>query len=119
MDTILRQMRKKMVLDALKDKFWHIRELALDKVNSLTGEDLETAKGIVKSMLEMDPKSTRSCKKQFQVIELLIDNEEERKEMYANAVMNDRSYDVVSEALAGLASIFSGLGNGRSEEVGK
>lgn len=95
---------QKMVLDALKDKFWHIRELALDKVNSLTGESATAAIDIVKSMVENDPKS-RVRARAITVLETIEESEETRKNIYANAVMNDRSYDVVSEALAGLASI--------------
>ena len=97
---------EKMVLDALKDKFWHIRELALDKVSSLTGENATAALEIVKSMMEMDPKS-RVRSRAISVLETILKDEEMRKNMYAKAVQNDRSYDVVSEALAGLASIDS------------
>lgn len=96
---------QKLVLDALKDKFWHIRELALDKVSSLTGEHKTMAIATVKNMLELDPKSSVRSKA-IQVLETMISEDEDtRKVLYSRAVQNDKSYSVISEALAGLANI--------------
>jgi aminopeptidase N len=107
---------EKMVLDALKDKFWHIRELALDKVNSLTGANAEEAMKIVKSMVEMDPKS-RVRSRAITVLETIMESEDARKEIYASVVKTDRSYDVVTEALAGLASIDSDMAMAEAKKL--
>jgi len=95
---------QQMILDALKDKFWHIRELALDKVIELEGPNKDEAIRIIKSMLEMDPKSSVRARA-ILVLESLMDDEAERKELYTNSVKNDRSYSVIKEALSGLAAL--------------
>jgi aminopeptidase N len=95
---------EKMILDALKDPFWHIRELALDKVSELSGDNRTKALTIVRSMLEMDPKSSVRAKAVL-ILETILENEEERKALYTESVQNDQSYSVIKEALSGLASI--------------
>lgn len=107
---------QQLILDALKDKFWHIRELALDKVSSLNDESKSAAIEVVKSMIEMDPKS-RVRAKAILVLESLLEDENTRKELYTKAVKNDRSYSVIKEALAGLAAVDSELALAEAESL--
>ncbi len=95
---------KQMILDALKDDFWHIRELALDKVNRLDEAGQTAAVAMVKEMIANDPKS-RVRAKAIVVLEDILEDEMARKTIYANAVKTDQSYSVVTEALSGLATI--------------
>lgn len=95
-----------LILDALKDKFWHLRVLALGKVETLTGENRTKAIEIVKGMLELDPKSqVRSTA--IIALDILLDNDAVRSDLYAHAIHHDRSYDVITEALRGLGAIDS------------
>jgi aminopeptidase N len=95
---------QQMILDALKDPFWHMRELALGKVSVLDEAHKNEGIASVKSMIEMDPKS-RVRAKAIQVLESVLEDEMARKTLYANAVKTDQSYTVVTEALTGLATV--------------
>ena len=95
---------KKMVLDALKDDFWHIRELALEKVEQLDEAGQQEAIVLVTDMIKNDPKSSVRAKAVL-TLEGLLEDATARKTLYANAVKTDQSYSVVKEALSGLASI--------------
>lgn len=96
---------QQLVLDALKDKFWHMRELALNNVADLTGEYRTKALEIVKSMIEMDPKSRVRAVALSTLESLMSEDEDGRAAIYAKVIQNDRSYSVIADALSGLGSI--------------
>lgn len=96
---------QKLILDAMKDKFWHIRELALNHVGDLTAENKVKALEIVKGMVEMDPKSDVRATA-LQTLELLLaEDEAARLAIYQHSIEHDRSYSVVTEALNGLGAV--------------
>lgn len=96
---------QQLVLDALKDKFWHLRELALNQVDKLTGINRSKGIEIVKSMIEMDPKSDVRAVA-IQALEILMpDDVAARTAIYKSVIEKDRSYNVVTTALNGLGTI--------------
>jgi aminopeptidase N len=48
---------QKMILDALKDSFWKIREIAIEKAELLTGENKTQATEYIQMLLHKDPNS--------------------------------------------------------------
>lgn len=96
---------QKLILDAMKDKFWVIRETALNHVSTLTGENKTKAIDIVKGMAEMDPKSDVRAAAIMALEYLMSEDEPGRIALYLHIIEHDRSYSVVTEALNGLGNI--------------
>ena len=98
---------QQLILDGLKDPFWHIRLLAIGKVSRLR-DDFKT-KGIekVKDLAENDPSSAVRSAAVNALSKYLNDNE--LAEIYKGRVKNDLSYMVVSSSLRNLGKINSDL----------
>jgi aminopeptidase N len=95
---------QKMILDGLKDKFWHIRVLALGKAAELEGDYAVKGLEIVKGMIENDPKSDVRVAA-IAAIGQLIDDEKVLSAIYNKRAQEDRSYSVISIALSSLSGI--------------
>ena len=95
---------QKMILDGLKDKFWHIRVLALGKAAELEGDYAVQGLEIVKGMIENDPKSDVRVAA-VAAIGQLIESETVLSAIYNKRVQEDRSYSVISIALSSLGGI--------------
>ncbi len=89
---------QKLVLDALSDDFWHIRELAAGRVKKLKGDFEDQAIAKLKDIVKNDPKSdVRQAALKTLAKEL---DDEELKPILVDRIENDRSYSVVSSALS-------------------
>lgn len=89
---------QKLVLDALSDEFWHIRELATGRVKKLKGDFEDKAIAKLKDIVKNDPKSAvRQAALKTLSKEL---DDEELKPILVDRIENDRSYSVVSSALS-------------------
>jgi aminopeptidase N len=89
---------QKLVLDALSDDFWHIRELAASRVKKLKGDFEDQAIAKLKDIVKNDPKSdVRQAALKTLAKEL---DDEELKPILVDRIENDRSYSVVSSALS-------------------
>ena len=105
-DKALRMGTKKMdslsqilVLDALSDKFWSIRSLAIEKAGKLRNENKEKATTIIKKLAMNDPNSSvRASALSY----LESNGGEEIEAMYVQAIERDSSYLVVASALRNL-----------------
>ncbi|NRA12096.1 MAG: M1 family metallopeptidase [Crocinitomicaceae bacterium] len=95
---------QEMILDGLKDKFWHIRVLALGKAYMLDGEYAEKGLEIVKGMVKYDPKSDVRVAA-VTAIGQLVDDETLLTTIYNDRVKEDRSYSVIAIALSNLSGI--------------
>ncbi len=90
----------KIIMSALNDKFWGIRNLAIKNIGTLAKAKKEDVKKILIDLAKNDPKASvreaalSSLNKNFDDPDLIGD--------YENAV-NDRSYDVMEKALKNLA----------------
>jgi len=111
------QAGQKLVLDAMKDKFWHLRELALNHVSLLTAENKTKAVEIVKGMIEQDPKSDVRSAAILALEYLMMDDEEGRTAIYAEVIEHDRSYNVITEALNALGNINPELAMKKAESL--
>jgi aminopeptidase N len=97
------EMGQKLVLDALKDPFWHIRQLAIKKVSKLRDERKEEGIAILKKMAKEDPKSSvRSAA--VKALNKYLE-EEELTALYKDRVSNDESYSVVTASLKNYGKI--------------
>lgn len=96
---------QQLVLDALKDSFWHIRLLAIGKLTRLT--DANKLAGIeqLKGMAKNDSSSAVRAAAINSLTKYLGDDE--LAEIYKERIKNDLSYTVVSASLRGLAKIDS------------
>jgi aminopeptidase N len=93
-----------MILDGLKDKFWHIRVLALGKAAELEGDYAVKGLEIVKGMIENDPKSDVRVAAVAAIGQLIEDNAA-LSALYNKRITEDRSYSVISIALSSLSGI--------------
>lgn len=92
-----------LILDALKDPFWHIRMLAIEKAVRLSNEQRTAAYALIKEMAANDPKSVvRNAAVNFISPKLEKDESMALNEML---IQKDSSYLVVSSALKQLAKI--------------
>lgn len=90
---------QKLILDALNDPFWDIRELAIKKVAKLDGQHKTAGIARLKEMVINDPKSSvRSVA--LGALEKYMDDKE-LEAIYKERVKNDPSYSVVTTALKG------------------
>ncbi|MDC3252706.1 M1 family metallopeptidase [Crocinitomicaceae bacterium] len=95
---------QQLVLDALKDSFWHIRSLALGKVGQLKGTFASAAKEIVSGILKDDPKSDVRVAALSAIKALEVDTVA-LMTLLKGRVSEDRSYAVISVALRELAGV--------------
>ena len=91
---------QQVILDAMKDPFWHIRLLAIGKVSRLRDQKKEAGIAMVRKLATDDPNSSvraaalKSLRKYAEKDELA--------KVYEDRISNDLSYSVVSSALSGL-----------------
>jgi aminopeptidase N len=93
---------EKMVLDALKDSFWAIRNIAIDRANLLSDESKNLAIEIIKNSALTDQKSAVRAA----AITFLQDKiaAEELEKLALAIISKDQSYAVLSAALVALSS---------------
>ncbi len=93
---------EKMVLDALKDPFWAIRNLAIDRANLLSAESQTQASEIIKNIALTDSKSAvRATAITFLQDKIKAD---ELEKLALSIIGKDQSYSVLSSALGALSS---------------
>ena len=93
---------EKMVLDALKDPFWAIRSLAIEKAFLLSDSAISKANQIIKSIALTDPKSAVRAA----AIAFLQDkiDPKEIENLALSIIKKDQSYAVLSATLSSLSS---------------
>ncbi len=97
---------QKLVLAALEDPFWDIRNTAIDKMVRLTGEYKTTGINLIRNMAMNDSSSSVRAK----AITFLADRnlpEAELKAMLETVFAKERSYHVLTAALKALAEVDS------------
>jgi aminopeptidase N len=93
---------EKMVLDALKDPFWAIRNIAIDRSNLLSVESKTQAIEIIKNIALTDQKSAvRAAAITFLQDKIVA---EELEKLALSIIVKDQSYAVLSAALVALSS---------------
>ena len=93
---------EKMVLDALKDPFWAIRNIAIDRSNLLSEESKTQAIEIIKNIALTDQKSAvRAAAITFLQDKIVA---EELEKLALSIIVKDQSYAVLSAALVALSS---------------
>lgn len=93
---------EKMILDALKDPFWAIRNLAIDRANLLSAESQTQASEMIKNIASSDPKSAvRATAITFLQDKIKAD---ELEKLALSIIGKDQSYAVLSSALGALSS---------------
>ena len=88
---------QKLVLDALKDPFWHIRQLAIKKVGKLRDTNKEAGIALLKDMAVNDPKSSVRAAAVNALGKYM--NDEELVALYKDRVGQDEAYSVVTTSL--------------------
>lgn len=89
---------QKMILSALDEDFWHLRQLAISKISSLKDENLTLGINKLKTMALEDPKSSvrvaaiKKLSKKYKG--------EDFTDMLVNAIKQDSSYSVVATSLS-------------------
>jgi aminopeptidase N len=94
---------QQLILDALKDPFWHIRLIAIEKAAKLSQENKEKGLKLIRDLAKDDPNSqVRSV-----ALSYLASNGESEmvKEICMDRIVKDQSYLVVSSALKQLSKI--------------
>lgn len=94
---------QQLILDALKDPFWHIRLLAISKITRLKDAKKEAGIAQLKKMALEDEKSIVRSTAVIALAKYL--NDEELIVIYEDRVSNDRSYSVVTSALSSLGKL--------------
>ncbi len=94
---------QQMILDALKDPFWKIRELAIEKSAFLTEENKKTGIELIKGLLRRDENSSVRA----QAVSFLAEN---LNPMEATIVLRDHlleelSYKVISSSIIALNQV--------------
>lgn len=95
---------KQLVLDALEDDFWYIRQFAISRLDKIGSDKKEEAYTRLKKMA----KSDKSSKVRGAAISALANDyfkgeyAEETRNILINAIENDSSYLVISRGLNGL-----------------
>lgn len=88
---------EKMIMDALKDPFWDIRRLAIQKASKLTGVNASKAMEEIKTMAANDVNSSvRMAAMGF--LSTKLDNAQ-NEAMLVERIQKDQSYSVISDAL--------------------
>ena len=92
-----------LILDALKDNFWRIRSLAIERASKLKPENKPKAIETIKTIATSDPSSyVRSAALAFLVKNI---NETEMAAILTDRIEKDKSYMVVSTALGNLGKV--------------
>jgi aminopeptidase N len=94
------QKGQQLILDALNDKFWNIRLLAIEKASKLTLENRTKGLAVVKELAMNDPNSAVRAA----ALNYLSNNLEasEVEPIYIDRIEKDQSYSVISAALKNL-----------------
>ena len=97
------QKGQQLVLDALNDKFWNIRLLAIEKASKLTLENRTKGLALVKDLASNDPNSAVRAA----ALNYLANNLEgtDAEAIYIDRIEKDQSYLVISAALKNLGKI--------------
>ncbi len=91
---------QQLILDALNDPFWHIRQLAIEKAIKLEGENKTRGMAIIKGMAERDSVSrVRSSALTFLAANIPAT---ELESVLVDRIKNDQSYLVVTNSLRNL-----------------
>lgn len=97
---------EKLILDALKDPFWNIRVLAIERALKLKDEHLLIAIETIKGLASSDPNShVRSQAIAF--LTNVVQDQKELSTLLVNRLEKDQSYLVTSTALVALGKISS------------
>ncbi len=101
--TIQNKNPEQLILDALKDKFWHIRSLAIERCGNLKDESKAKMVELIKTMAVSDSNSSVRT----QALYFLEDNlpKEDAERLFIDRMENDKSYLVVYSALVGLGKV--------------
>lgn len=94
------QKGQQLILDALNDKFWNIRLLAIEKASKLTLENRTKGLALVKDLAMNDANSAVRAA----ALNYLANNLEaaELEPIYVDRIEKDQSYSVISAALKNL-----------------
>lgn len=96
-----------LILDALSDKFWSIRSLAIEKAGKLRSENKVKATGIIRDLAVKDPNSyVRASALSYLEAQ---GGEENMESLYVQVIEKDSSYQVVAAALRNLGKSNSEL----------
>jgi aminopeptidase N len=106
---------EKVVLSALKDKFWYIRGLAVKYSTSLFSTHKEEIKNLLSDIALHDAKAEVRMSAVVQ-LQNLFPNDSILHSVYQKA-FRDKSYNVSREALAALTAIDSTEGLNRAKEM--
>ena len=93
---------QQLILDALNDRFWNIRLIAVGKVKKLRDENKEKGIRKLKEMASNDPNSAVRVAALKGLKRALEENE--LASLYKDRISNDQSYAVVSTALKSYGS---------------
>ena len=94
---------QQLILDALNDKFWQIRVLAIEKAVKLDGENIAKGLAIVKNLASTDANSqVRSAALNFVASNGV---KEENEAICIDRINKDSSYLVVTSALRSLGKV--------------
>jgi aminopeptidase N len=107
---------KQLVLDALNDKFYDIRLMAIKQANRIKRTNKEQLVAKLKEMVNSDPIS----KVRSSALTFLLNNfsdETGMKELAIHVLESDSSYLVESEALFGLAKFDSTMAMNKAKEL--
>lgn len=97
---------RKMILDALNDPFYRIRELAITQSNRVKRTNKDELVAKMSDLVKKDPKSSvRAAALDFLLSN--FDSEKQTKEALQFALDNDQSYKVLGTALIGMAKFDS------------
>ncbi len=88
---------QKLILDALKDPFWHIRQLAVKKVPKLRDANKDAGIALLENMAMNDPKSSVRAAALNALSKYKSDDE--LAKVYTSSIEKDQSYFVVTSAL--------------------
>ena len=91
-----------LVLKALNDKYWHIRQTAIKNTDALAKQNDENTKQKLLSLAKNDPKSSVRAAALKQLAKYY--KEENLKSVYKEA-LNDRSYAVIAAALNSMVKL--------------
>jgi aminopeptidase N len=106
---------QQVILDAMKDSFWHIRVLAIKEASKLTGIYLDQAKSLIGSIVSNDPNS----KVRISAIDFISKefDKDQKIKICSERVDSDKSYSVQVSALSTLSGIDKDLGLGKANEL--
>jgi len=105
---------KQLIIDAMDDDFWYIRQLAIGKLKKVKRDQPEAVYNKLEEIINNDPSSyVRAAAVKFVANEFFEgEYETKTRNILAQAIEKDSSYYVVSKGL-------SGLTNGNKEDISK